>query len=104
MVVNELTFYVINPATKESKLIKEPDTPLGSPSYGFVFDSEINDYKLVRVTLQKTDILTLKNNSWRSITMNDHSAASVMKVHVLVDSLEQSFGEEWPSLDWKIFG
>ncbi|PON85008.1 F-box domain containing protein [Trema orientale] len=85
VVVNELTFCIINPATKESKVLKEPNMPFESPSYGFAFDSKANDYKLVRATIQKTEVLTLKSNSWRSILMTDHSIRVMQEVRTLVD-------------------
>ncbi|PON83790.1 F-box domain containing protein [Trema orientale] len=85
VVANELTFHIINPATKESKVLKEPNKPLDSPSYGFAFDSKVNDYKVVRVTLERTEILTLKSNSWRSIFMTDRSTSVMKGVSTLVD-------------------
>ncbi|PON54619.1 F-box associated domain, type [Parasponia andersonii] len=59
--------------------------PLESPSYGFAFDSKANDYKLVRVTVQKTELLRLKSNSWRSVLMTDHSTSVMKEVGILVD-------------------
>ncbi|PON41766.1 F-box domain containing protein [Parasponia andersonii] len=85
VVINESTFYIINPATKESKVLKEPNKPSESPSYGFTFDSKANDYKLVRVTIQKTEVLTLRSNSWRSILMTDHNIRVMKEVRTLVD-------------------
>ncbi|XP_062093305.1 F-box protein CPR1-like [Humulus lupulus] len=85
------TFKVINPATKQSKvLIKEPPNKasLGSksyPSYGFAFDSKVNDYKLIRVTLEKTEILTLRANTWRRVPMTSHGTSVMKRVRFLHD-------------------
>ncbi|PON84956.1 F-box domain containing protein [Trema orientale] len=82
VVSNEINFYVVNPTTKESK---EPNKPLGSPSYGFGFDPKANDYKLVRITIEKNELLTLKSNCWRSILMNDHSTSVMKRIRNLDD-------------------
>ncbi|PON33788.1 F-box domain containing protein [Parasponia andersonii] len=109
---NEKSFYAINPATKEYKLLKEPNKHLAghthglvSACYGFAFDSEANDYKLVRVTIQKTEVLTLKSNSWRCILMNDHSTSVMKGVWNLVDPWSKAVTKHalhWIVMDQKI--
>ncbi|PON85011.1 F-box associated domain [Trema orientale] len=87
VVDNKFTYHLINPATREFKVLKEQDEPLANPSYGFGFDPKANDYKLLRITIAKTEVLTLKSNSWRSILMmsNDDCSTSVMKGVRLVE-------------------
>ncbi|PON85010.1 F-box domain containing protein [Trema orientale] len=86
VVDNKFTYYVTNPATREFKILKEQDEPSADASYGFGFDPMTNDYKLVRSTVAETEVLTLKNNSWRSILMSDDDySTSVMKEVRLVE-------------------
>ncbi|PON54620.1 F-box domain containing protein [Parasponia andersonii] len=86
MVTETFEYYVLNPATREFKTLEQHEH-WENLCYGFGFDPKANDYKLVRFTVGKTEVLTLKSNSWRPIIVmsdEDHST-SVMKGVRLVE-------------------
>lgn len=89
VMVHGKKFYVINPATKESKELKQPynfgpTIPYRFHCYGFGYDAKTNDYKLVRVTVPSivedgnVDVLTLKS------TPGDHYYRKKILLSILI--------------------
>ncbi|XP_026427137.1 F-box/kelch-repeat protein At3g23880-like [Papaver somniferum] len=73
--ISATKFCILNPLTREFKEFKRPEESYSnvSVSYGFGYDSNIDDYKLVMISdcekgaCCKIDVYTVKSDSWSSI-------------------------------------
>ncbi|XP_026441149.1 F-box protein CPR1-like [Papaver somniferum] len=68
----ETKFCVLNPLTREFKEFKKPGKYYADVTYGFGYDSNIDDYKLVMTSNYERDccyiidVYTVKSDSWSS--------------------------------------
>ncbi|KAM3201545.1 hypothetical protein P3L10_033908 [Capsicum annuum] len=84
-----------NPSIRESIVLPAPESEkVYSTRYGFGYDSTSVDYKILRTCSVSTEILALKDSSWRKIDKHLHGVRdSLFSTSSLAFVHEEMYGE-----------